>query len=103
MTATHISQLPAQAKTILISCGRLWYGLGESRPQMVAKDGRSGQKNRWRIHATLVIYDLPPYSGPVYSLLLWFAFSLFFPLLSKEGGVYSSRVQMEVEEAVPNR
>ena len=84
----HISQLPAQAKTI-ISWGRLWFGFGKCCPNGVRRR-RDGQKNRWRIHATLVIYDSPIL--PLYSLLLWFAFS-FFPFWARKRGegVYSSR------------
>ncbi len=62
LTATHISQLPAQErrKNSLISCGRLSYGFRVRCPNGGERERERRPRNRWRIHATLVIYDLVP-------------------------------------------
>lgn len=69
-----------------------WEKKGET-----AKKTDEGFTPRWSFMTSL----------PIRALCIAFyydsPFLSFFSLLSKEGGVYSSRVQMEVEEAVPNR
>lgn len=75
-TAPRTRGRGGKRKNSLISCGGLSYGFRVSCPN----GGERRPRNRWRIHATLVIYDLTSPS-PACSFLLWFA----FPFWAKEG------------------